>query len=336
MRLHDHLRRAGVDNTIIDLSPIAKSVPGVIGMPWTEAEAYVERLPRSIVHFHNFAPGNAGVYRRLSRRHLTVLSLHNERFADELSELDALRRAAATWRLRRIREIVVDNRHCLGLAAGIWRKGSEIHVIPEFIPPASVPPLTHPAALDLRARCRHLLASNAWQLAIHRGQDMYGLDLLIELMRRLVHERGLDAGLALLLPGSGGASEPQPLLDRIRAAGLESRVALITEPIEESSSLWRAADVVVRATNTDGNSLSVLEALAVGTPVVASDCVDRPAATVLFRNRDQDDLTDRVAQVLADLPGSRERVRQVPVANNAAAFVALYERLSGKLERADA
>lgn len=336
MRLHEHLRRAGLDNTIIDLSLVPKSVPGVVGLPWTEAEAYVERLPRSIVHFHNFAPGNAGVYRRLSRRHLTVLSLHNERFADELSELDPLRRAAATWRLRRIPEIVVDNERCLSLAARIWRRRSGIHVIPEFIPPASVPPLTHPAALALRARCRFVLASNAWQMATHRGQDMYGLDLLIELMRRLVHERGLDAGLALLLPGSGGAGEPQPLFDRIRKAGLESRVALITEPIDESSSLWREADIVVRATNTDGNSLSVLEALAVGTPVVASDCVERPPGTVLFRNRDQDDLTDRVVAVLSDLPKSRELVRQVAIPDNAAAFVALYERLREKLERADA
>jgi hypothetical protein len=126
MRLHDHLRQAGLDNTIIDLSPIPKSVPGVIGVSWPDAEAYVERLPRSIVHFHNFQPGHAGVYGRLSRRHLTVLSLHNERFADELSDLDPLRRAAATWRLRRIPEIVVDNERCLSLASRIWRRRSAI------------------------------------------------------------------------------------------------------------------------------------------------------------------------------------------------------------------
>jgi glycosyltransferase involved in cell wall biosynthesis len=150
-----------------------------------------------------------------------------------------------------------------------------------------------------------------------------------------VHERGLDAGLALLIPGSGEGRELQPLLDRVRAAGVESRFALITDPLPESSSLWREADLVVRATNTDGNSLTVLEALAVGTPVVASDCVERPEGTLLFRNRDQDDLTARAALVLSDLPGHRERVRRVAVPNNAEAFVALYAGLRERWERVD-
>lgn len=336
MRLHDHLRQAGLDDTIIDLSPVPKDVPGVVSLPWPEATAYLEDLPRSVVHFHNFAPGHAAAYGRLSRRHLTVLSLHNERFGDELSALDPIRRLVAKRRLRQIPVIVVDSEHCRRLADEIWDGASEIHTIPEFIPPARVPALTDDAALALRARCRYLLASNAWRIAVHRGQDLYGLDLLIELVRRLVHERGIDTGLALLLPGVGAEGELDPLRDAIRTAGVADRIALITEPIEESSSLWREADVVVRATNTDGNSLTVLEALAVGTPVVASDCAERPAGTVTFKTRDQDDLTARVAEVLSGLPESRERVRKTAVVSNAEAFVALYEGLREQWERADA
>jgi glycosyltransferase involved in cell wall biosynthesis len=335
MRLHRHLLDAGLHNTIIDLSGVPKDVPGVVSLPWSEATAYLERIPRSVVHFHNFAPGNAGVYGRLSSRHVTLLSLHNERFGDELAALDPLRRRIAAWRLRRIHQIVVDSEHCRDLASGIWGRRAAIRVIPEFIPPARVPSLTDPVALKLRARCRYLLAGNAWRIEVHRGQDLYGLDLLVELARRLVHDRGLDVGVVLLLPG-GEASDMQPLLDRVRDAGLADRFAVITEPLEEASSLWRVADVVVRATNTDGNSLTVLEALAVGTPVVASDCVERPAGTALFRNRDQDDLTHRVAQVLSDLPGCRERVRAVSPASNAAAFIALYSGLRDIWERADA
>jgi glycosyltransferase involved in cell wall biosynthesis len=324
MRLHEHLRRAGMDHTIIDLSPIRKEVPGVINLTWLEATALLEREPRSVVHFHNFEPGHAGAYRRLARRHVTLLSLHNERFGDELDALGPLRKRVALARLKHLHGVVVDSEHCRTLATRLWGGKTPIHVIPEFIPPAEVPPLDRAELIDLRARCRYLLASNAWQAAVYRGRDLYGLDMLIELLSRLVHERGLDVGLVLLLPGAGEAGAPPALQEQIHAARLERHCALVTEPLAESSSLWRAADLVVRATNTDGNSLTVLEALAVGTPVVASDCVERPAGTVLFRTRDQADLETRVTEVLADLSAHVERVRGVAAPSSAAAFAALY------------
>jgi glycosyltransferase involved in cell wall biosynthesis len=337
MRLHDALRQRGLDSTIIDLSPTPKDVPGVLCMSWREATSYLlDTLPRSVVHFHNFAPAHAGVYRRAARRHVTVLSLHNERFGDDLGALGLIRRRIALARLRRVHCIVVDSEHCRQIAADLWGPRARLRVIPEFIPPASIPALEHPAILELRSRCRFLLASNAWRLEFHRGQDLYGLDLLIELLRRLVHERGLDAGLVFLHPGSAETPYLSTLLDRARQANLGQRCLVVTEPLAESSSLWRIADVVVRSTNTDGNSLTVLEALSVGVPVVASDCVERPPGTVLFRTRDVDDLTDRVVDVLSDLPAHATRARRSPAPGSAEAFVSLYLDLHREWGSADA
>lgn len=335
-RLHAHLCGAGVDHTVVDLSPVPKQAPGVVRLSWPEATAWLARLPRSIVHFHNFAPGRAGAYGRAARRHVTLLSLHNERFGEELAALGPLRRRAALLRLRRLHGIVVDSERCRRLAAQWWGPATALHVIPEFIPPATVPPLDEPRALELRRRCRLVLASTAWQAATHRGQDLYGLDLLVELLRRLVHEHGQDAGLVLLLPGAGSAGAPGWLSEQIERAGLGPRVVVLTAPLAESSSLWREADLVLRATNTDGNSLTVLEALTVGTPVVASDCVERPAGTVLFRTRDADDLAARTLEVLADLPGHAVRARRAGAPSNAAAFAALYDGLRDAVERRDA
>jgi glycosyltransferase involved in cell wall biosynthesis len=335
-RLHEHLCRAGMDHTVVDLSAVPKQAPGVVRMSWSEATSWLARLPRSIVHFHNFAPGRAGAYGRAARRHVALLSLHNERFGEELEALGPLGRRVALARLRRLHGVVVDSERCRRLAADLWGARMALHVIPEFIPPASVPPLDRPEVLELRRRCRFLLASNAWQAAVHRGQDLYGLDLLVEALRRLVGEHGLDAGLVLLLPGADAAGAPPWLLERIEAGGLSGRVVLVTEPLAESSSLWREADLVLRATNTDGSSLTVLEALAVGTPVVASDCVERPAGTVLFRNRDAGDLTARVAEVLSDLPAQAERACRAGARSSAAAFAALYDGLREAVERAHA
>jgi glycosyltransferase involved in cell wall biosynthesis len=327
MRLHEHLRREGLASTIVDLSAEPKEVPGVVPLSWSAARGWLAREPRSIVHFHNFEPGLARDYARLARRHVGVLSLHNARFGDDLAALGPLRRRLALARLRRLHCVVADSAQSGRLAARLWRGRSLLRVIPEFLPPRHVPPLDHPGVLDLRRRCRFLVASSAWSITFHRGEDLYGLDLAVELVARLVRERGLDVALVFLLPRVGDADYLEAMRGRASAAGVGDRCLFLTEPLEESSSLWACSDVVVRATNTDGNSLTVLEALACGVPVVASDCVERPEGTLTFRTRDAADLAERVAQVLATLDEQRSRVRRLAVAGNGPAFVELYREL---------
>jgi glycosyltransferase involved in cell wall biosynthesis len=330
MRLHEELRRLGKESTIVDLSSIKKDTPGVTQLGWSEATSYLAKLPRSVVHFHNFSPGNAGAYERLSRRHVAVLSLHNERFESELASLGPVRRRVAISRLKKMHCVIVDSERCREMARSLLGEDADLRMIPEFIPPTRVPPLEHPGILELRQSCRHLLSSNAWKISFHDGQDLYGLDLLVEMLHRLNRDEGLDVGLAFLIPNPGDEPYFDEIRERIRTLGLEDRWLFVTEPLDESSSLWKASDVVVRATNTDGNSVSVLEALSQGVPVVASDCVERPDGAVLFRTRDAENLTERVAAVLADLPGQRARLERMPETNNAASFVALYDELESK------
>jgi glycosyltransferase involved in cell wall biosynthesis len=58
------------------------------------------------------------------------------------------------------------------------------------------------------------------------------------------------------------------------------------------------ADVFVRPTFADGDSISVREALAMNVPVVASDCARRPDGTVLFKTGNSEDLATRLECVL--------------------------------------
>jgi glycosyltransferase involved in cell wall biosynthesis len=58
------------------------------------------------------------------------------------------------------------------------------------------------------------------------------------------------------------------------------------------------ADVFVRPTFADGDSISVREALAMNVPVVASDCARRPDGTVLFETGNSEDLATRLEWIL--------------------------------------
>lgn len=57
----------------------------------------------------------------------------------------------------------------------------------------------------------------------------------------------------------------------------------------------KLSDCFIRASTTDGDSLSVKEALSFGKPVIASDCVDRPAECILYRTNDSDDLLQKIS-----------------------------------------
>jgi len=326
-RLLDYLDGRGVESLLIDVSGIAKERRGVICRSWAEAKRLLLGSPRSVIHFHNFEAANAPFYARAALRHRTILSFHNQRFLDEIQAARAPRRGVTRFCLNRLDRVVVDSPVGRTLAGELIRDASKLRLIPEFIPPATVPPLSDPALLALRRRHPFLLASGAFRLVFHAGHDLYGLDLLVEMLSRLVTERGLDAGLAFLLPDVGDPAYLGRIRERISALALGERFHIVTTPLEESASLWRLADVVVRATNTDGNSMTVLEALSLGVPVVASDCAPRPEAAVLFRTRDLDDLVDTVADVLAQRERHRARLAEIRIEDNARAFLELYGEL---------
>jgi glycosyltransferase involved in cell wall biosynthesis len=86
------------------------------------------------------------------------------------------------------------------------------------------------------------------------------LDLLIDAAARVPR-------LQLAMVGEG--DEEKRLRELVAARGLGDRVALLPL-VEDPASLYRAADVYVCASSTEGMSNSVLEAMASGLPVVAA------------------------------------------------------------------
>jgi glycosyltransferase involved in cell wall biosynthesis len=325
-RLLEYLQSKGQECLLIDLSPYPKNQADVVHYTWRETIWFLlASAPTSIVHFHNFSLKNTFFYFLISRRHKTILSFHNERFLDELNSWGAFWRAAASFFLNHLDYFVVDTPHCERLAAEIVEDKTRIVIIPEFIPPSSIPPLGNKEIMAMRQKYHHLLSSNAFQISFHKGEDLYGLDMLVELVSRLVQVHAMDVGMVFLLPNIGNLEYFQEINDRIESRGLTEHFRFITEPVEESVSVWQISDIVIRATNTDGNSLTVMEALSLEVPVIASDCVERPEGTILFETRDVDDLCNKVLTVLAASEHYRARLKDIHPRDNAAAFLALYE-----------
>lgn len=98
-------------------------------------------------------------------------------------------------------------------------------------------------------------------------EPLYGVDVLIEAFS---NASKLNSDLRLLLFGKG--SQEDALHKRINELGLEERVrfgGLAT--LEELPDIYRSVDFYLSASHSDGSSVSLMEALACGLPVIVSD-----------------------------------------------------------------
>jgi glycosyltransferase involved in cell wall biosynthesis len=110
--------------------------------------------------------------------------------------------------------------------------------------------------------------------------------------------KGLDVSVVASVNGIKNEQLYKSFLEERDALSLSQYFKLIMEDLEELYPVLIKSDIFVRPTNTDGNAVSIKEALWFGVPVLASDVVSRPTNTIIFKNRDIDDLAGHIEEVL--------------------------------------
>jgi glycogen(starch) synthase len=143
---------------------------------------------------------------------------------------------------------------------------------------------------SVRASCKPLLA-----LADHPS-SIYGRRIALKALR-LIASDFPRVGLALFGPGQRAEAVEAEAL----AEGVRTRVHDFGE-LDHAAALGLISrcDAFLRPTTVDGDSVSVREALHLGTPCVASDVAVRPQGTVLFRTADFEDLAEKVVRALRE------------------------------------
>jgi glycosyltransferase involved in cell wall biosynthesis len=144
---------------------------------------------------------------------------------------------------------------------------------------------------------RPLVVANGYRINTHRGADLYGLDMCVELIGELKRTYP-QVGLLFALGEFADAGYRKQIERRIEELKVRDSVHFMTGQ-KEIWPLFRRAQLMVRPTSTDGYALSLAEAVHVGCPAVASDVSERPPGTVIFRSRDQEDFLRKCLEVLA-------------------------------------
>jgi glycosyltransferase involved in cell wall biosynthesis len=229
----------------------------------------------------------------------------------------------AGFALRQMVGIVCVNRHLADAAATLGVTPDRIHWSPGFLPPGDeVTDREGVAGTVWEFVGKHdpLIAANG-KVGWYQGTDLYSLDHLVHLVARLKPDYP-GIGLVVCFWHHDEAKD-QAYLDKLMQTAADMGVAeniLFNTKSGTFVPVLHAAQLFVRPTNTDGDANSIREALYLGTPAIASDVVERPEGTILFRTRDIDDFEEKVRSALKNgenresraapilTPGDRERI----------------------------
>jgi len=128
------------------------------------------------------------------------------------------------------------------------------------------------------------------------------LDVLLEGFAR-IREKHSDVGLCLV----GCAEGNEACVEKLKELNIETNVLFVGDlDRDQFLTLLSRVDLCIRTPKQDGVSSSVLESLALGTPVVAAHNTLRPPQVTTYPVDNPEALADAALQVLALDPHSRK------------------------------
>lgn len=321
--IRDYLRRGGHSCDVVNLTRFRREDGDGVYYPAGAAALMrlLWRLPADILHLH-FGGDltrrliGLALYCSLLPGRKTVLTFHSGGYPGSPAGRTA---APATFRgfvLRRLDGLIGVNAE---IAALFTKFGARQERIRTILPFSVQPP---DCSLPLPERLAAFLGAHSPALLTVGGlEPEYDLPRQIDLMGTIL-QRYPRAGL--LIVGSGSLEES--LRAHIAAKPYRDHVVLYGDmPHALTLRATLECDLLLRTTLYDGDSISVREALYIGTPVIATDNGMRPEGVFLIPPSDSARLLGAVCDLL-----SRERSRRGPGGDgqeNIRAVTQFYEEL---------
>ena len=258
----------------------------------------------------------------------TISTLHSEKLIKSWRNYNFIKRKVIQIALKSTTSLIVVNSNIREFCLSLGIISGNIFLIPAFIPPAIDKEDELPRDLqDFLASHYPVISANAFKIIFLKGEDVYGIDLCIELCYRL-RQHWNNVGLIFFLPQIGDMQYFTSLQQRVIDLDLQNNFLFVTQPYQFYPILLKS-EVFIRPTNTDGDAISLREALYFGVPSVASDVVTRPEGTILFKNRDIDDLTKKVKNLLDNYPNYKQKLQSLVFDDYSAKIVNVYQKVAG-------
>jgi len=138
-----------------------------------------------------------------------------------------------------------------------------------------------------------IFCTNAYNVSFDKeGNETYGISTLVKLFNEL------PTSMLIFSDPSGQYSS------YLKEQHIQPKdnILFISEP-HPFIEILKLSDVFIRSTSTDGDSISVREALYYNKHVIASDCVSRPEGVILYKTGDAADLSDKIKTTITNSTG---------------------------------
>lgn len=303
-RLVRRLDDIGVHAAVVNHFASSPDDRFVIGTVRRNPVLYWARLRRTrarLVHYHQSRYSTLLAVAHVARKapQPFVLTVHGHGVSTLLDRRLPPISSTTAWALRQFDAVVAVSDEVAERLAPIV--GAErISVIPAYLPPHDEPAeAADPRTVEFVAAGAPTFVASAYRVTlVGAGRDLYGLDTAVEAFLRVAARRP-SARLAIFV-----AMRPKrrrereyvsALLRRVADAGLERAVRVqFGEPLLPA---LVPGSVFLRPTRSDGDAVSLREALALGVPALASDAVERPQGTVVTPVADAAALAEAMLQV---------------------------------------
>ncbi|WP_339477463.1 hypothetical protein [Pseudomonas sp. RL_5y_Pfl2_69] len=291
-RLTHLVKQAGLNPKICDESSTTK--PGIFNIRSLNLLTYLKLVYQAeIIHIHS----SVGVFRlthlisAFILRKKIIVTIHSWRKGCIASWL-----WSKTLNLLSTKVILVSE----DIATRIRLPKLKQIFFPAFIPSIASPEelpagILHFINNAIKNR-KKIISSNAFRIVNHNNQELYGLDLCIDAFSDIEISKSAVLIFSISDP-SVNIEKIENYQKTINDRNLSSVIYIQLGAINFYS-LLSISDISIRATNTDGDALSVRESLFLNKPCIASDCTKRPEGVLLFENRSATSLAKIISNQL--------------------------------------
>lgn len=258
----------------------------------------------------------------------TIITIHGDSLKQSLDTTNWIKKKIIKFSLKHTSYIIATNEDIKQLCLNMEVKPTRISVVPAFIPPSIIEDEINDIPTEIWTFINThspIISANAFEIRFNKNEDLYGIDMCIDLCINLMKEYP-TIGLIFFLPNIGDYNYYNKLKNIIIKSGIKNNFLFVNKEYQFYPILINS-NVFIRPTNTDGDSISIREALYFNIPVVASDCVERPKSTILFRNRDTKDFILRVNHVLNNIKDYKKQIELKDKQDNFAKILEIYKNI---------
>lgn len=252
-----------------------------------------------------------------------IITVHGVSLKEEYNQLNKFGKIIYKFLLNKISYLIVVNSHIKDWCINNKILLDKIEVIPAYINPImnendylKINKEVWDFINTSKKKEEKIITANG-NIRFFNNEDLYGLDLLINLIY-LLKKANYKVSLVFALLGYKSQTKEErcyfvELLKKIEEYNLENNIFIYKVRDTEYYPILEKSDIFIRPTNTDGDAVSIREAIYLKKPNVASDIVKRPEETILFKSRNIEDLLEKTKFVLNNYEREKNKLEKIKI-----------------------